>query len=240
MSLLRIACSLTLAPLHCQWSFDDGSAARVIGEGTPGQVPQDLVKRAGHIHLMVRAAQVLLTRTQLPVATGRRPDSLLAYAVEDKTASEPDANQVTRLGSAGGADVVAVVDRKALESWRMALGSAGIRSFEVRAETLMLPLLAGQWSVAWDGREGFVRSGALEGGATDCGDRGSPPLSLLLMLDEARARDEAPDSIALYLTAPDALPDLAEWQRRLGVALLPAQHWDWRSAPAQPGIDLGT
>jgi 2-polyprenyl-6-methoxyphenol hydroxylase-like FAD-dependent oxidoreductase len=77
--------------------------------------------------------------------------------------------------------------------------AAGITEYEVHCETLMLPRTAGEWSLAWDGAEGFVRTGEIEGAALECGDRETPPLSLRLMLDEAKARIEAPNAIALYL-----------------------------------------
>ncbi len=238
MNLLRISFPAAGTHEYCQWSLADGSAAPVSGEGPPGDLPHSVLKRADRVHLVVPAAQVLLARTHLPAPAGRASGSLLAFAVEDKTASEPDANQVALLGQAGGADVVAVVDRKALQDWRAALGAIGIRQFETCAETLMLPLPAGGWGLAWNGREGFVRSGELEGGATDCGDRASPPLSLLLMLAEARALGEAPHSIALYLTVPEASPDIEAWGRSLGLPLLVAQPWDWRTAPPGAAIDL--
>jgi len=59
-----------------------------------------------------------------------------------------------------------------------------------------------------------------------------------MMLDDAKSRGEAPASIALYTTAPDAMPDLEPWQRALGVALRPAGTWSWRSAPPEAGVSL--
>jgi general secretion pathway protein L len=102
----------------------------------------------------------------------------------------------------------------------------------------MLPRLEGEWSLAWNGREGFLRTSELEGGATDCGDATSPPLSLRLMLDEAKTRGEAPVSIAVYATASDAPIEIEAWQRALGVALRVAEPWDWHLAPPEAGVSL--
>jgi general secretion pathway protein L len=102
----------------------------------------------------------------------------------------------------------------------------------------MLPWLAGEWSLAWNGSEGCVRTGELEGSATDCGDAASPPMSLRLMLDAAKSRGEAPATIAVYPNAADAQPDIQAWQRALGVALRLAESWDWRRAPADAGVSL--
>ena len=234
MRLLRIRCSLRDPPQQCRWALVNGGRERVSGGGGLAQLPQ----HANRVQLVIPAAEVLLTRASLPPAARRRAGSVLAFAVEEETVGEPDANQVSWLGSAGDADVLAVLDRQGMTHWRDALGAVGIRAYEVHCETLLLSWAAGEWSLAWDGREGFVRTGELEGAATDCGDRESPPLSLRLMLEEAQARGARPAAIAVYMTAPDAAPAIDAWQRSLGVALRLAGPWDWRTAPPHAGISL--
>lgn len=234
MRLLRIRCSLRDPPQQCRWALVNGGRECVSGEGGLAQLPQ----HAKRVQLVIPAAEVLITRASLPSSARRRAGSVLAFAVEEETVGAPDANQVSWLGSAGDADVLAVLDRQGMTHWRDALGAVGIREYEVQCETLLLSWAAGEWSLAWDGREGFVRTGELEGAATDCGDRESPPLSLHLMLEEAQARGARPAAIAVYLTAPDAAPAIDAWQRSLGVALRLAGAWDWRTAPPQAGISL--
>ena len=238
MSLLRIFCPLPDPPQRCHWAFADGGVEPVTGEGPLAQLPPQLLRRAERIQLVIPAAQVLITRAQLPHSPGRRSGSLLAYAVEENTASEPDANQVSWLGSADGADVLAVVDRQGMENWRDALGAAGLRGYEVHCETLLLPWATGEWSLAWNGRDGFVRTGKFEGAATDCGNRESPPLALRLMLEEAQARNARPTSIALYTTLPGTAPDIEAWRRELGFAVRFAGTWDWRTAAPGAGVSL--
>ena len=234
MSLLRIHCSLRDTPHRCQWALVGNGGEPVLGEGPLAQLP----RRAERVQLVLPAAEVLITRARLPPSARRRAGSVLAYAVEDETLGEPETNQVSWLGAAGDADVLAVADRQGLQGWHDALAAADIRGYEVHCETLMLPWMTGEWSLAWDGREGFVRTSEFEGTATDCGDRGSPPLSLRLMLDEAKTRGEAPTSIAVYATAPDSAPEIEAWQRALGLALRLAEPWDWRTAPPEAGISL--
>ncbi len=243
MSLLRIHCPSRGAPQQCQWALLSDGREPVLGQGALTQLPQ----RAERVQLVLPAADVLITRVRLPQSAKRRTGSVLAFAVEEQTLGDPESNQVSWLGSAQDADVLAVVDRPALQRWQDALEAAGIGVFEVHCETLMLPWMKGEWSLAWNGREGFLRTGQFEGTSTDCGDRGSPPLSLRLMLDEAKTRGEAPASIAVYLTAAEAestdsadavAPEIEAWQRALGVALRLAGPWDWRSAPSNAGIGL--
>ena len=234
MSLLRIHCSLRDTPQRCQWALVGDGREAVVGEGPLAQLPQ----RAERVQLVLPATEVLITRARLPQSARRRAGSVLAYAVEDETVGDPDANQVSWLGSVADVDVLAVADRQGLEAWHDALDAAGIRGYEVHCETLMLPWMAGEWSLAWNGHEGFVRTSEFEGTATDCGDPGSPPLSLRLMLDEAKTRGEAPAAIAVYASAPDLPLEIEAWQRALGVALRLAEPWDWRTAPPEAGISL--
>jgi len=233
VNLLRIRGSLSEAPAHCQWALIGATSEALTGEGPLAQVP----RRAGRVQLMIPASQVLITRARLPHAARRQPGSVLAYAIEEKTVGEPDAGQASWLGSAGDEDVLAVMDKEGLKRWLGALEAAGIADPEVHCETLLLPWTVGEWSLAWDGREGIVRTGKLEGAATDCGDRKLPPLSLRLKLAEAQARGEKPASIAVYAAAA-AAPDLDAWHRELGVALHLAGSWDWRTASQQAGVSL--
>ncbi len=233
VSLLRIYAPLGDAPLRCEWVLIDERQA-VQGEGTLAELPRG----ANRVQLVIPAAQVLISRANLPQGARRRTGSVLAFAVEEVTAAEPDANQVSWLGAAGDADALAVVDKQGLKRWRDALEAVGLRAYEVHAETLLLPRSSGEWSLAWNGAEGFVRTGEFEGTATDGGDQASPPLSLRMLLEEAQRRGAAPHALAVYVTAPGAAPDLAAWQRDLGIPLHVLGAWNWRTAPEQAGMSL--
>jgi general secretion pathway protein L len=63
-------------------------------------------------------------------------------------------------------------------------------------------------------------------------------MSLRLLIDEARARGEAPVSIALHAGAGVSPPDHDSWQRALGLPLHLAGPWDWRTAASQAGVRL--
>lgn len=234
MSLLRIFCSLSAVPTPCQWVLFDDHTGVHPGEGALAELPQG----AAQVELVLAASQVLITRVRLPPISRRRSAALLAYAAEEKLASDPDANQVSRLGQVDGDDVLAVVNRPRLRGWRDALVTVGIHVDAVYCETLMLPVQGGEWSLVWNGQEGYVRVGEFEGGATDCGDRQTPPLALHLLLEDARTRDALPTSIALHVATPAAQPDLAAWQQSLGVSIRLAPQQNWRMAPATAGIRI--
>ncbi|MEO8716602.1 MAG: type II secretion system protein GspL, partial [Burkholderiales bacterium] len=233
MSLLRIYAPLGAVPSRCEWALVDGPR-RARGEGPLAELP----RTADRVQLVIPAAQVLITRARLPQGARRRAGSVLAFAVEEASAAEPEANQVSWLGRAGELDVLAVVDKRGLELRRDALDAVGVRAYEVHAEILLLPRAGREWSLAWDAADGFVRAGEFEGAAIDRGDPASPPLALRLMLEEAQARGARPDAIALYVVAPTAAPDVAAWERELGLPLRVEGAWDWRTAPAQAGTSL--
>ena len=234
MSVLRIYGSLTDPPQRCQWALVNSGREPVTGEGKLAELP----RRADRIQLVVPAAQVLITRAHVPQAARRQAGSALAFAVEEQTAPEPNANQVSWLGAVGEDDVLAVVDKPGLKRWRDALAAVGVRGYEVHCETLLLPWATDEWSLAWNGSEGFVRTGEFEGSATDCGDHTSPPLSLRLMLEEALSTRAGLSSIAIYPASPEAAPDIAAWQGQLDIAVRIADTRDWRTAPTDAGISL--
>jgi general secretion pathway protein L len=233
MTVLRIRGSLADTATRCRWTLTGAGRETVHGEGTPDELP----RRARRVELVLPASEVLITRTRLPPGAARRGGAVLAFALEDQTLGDPEANQVSRLGAAGDADVLAVFDKAGLQRWLAALAAAGLEPDVVWCETLLLPLAPGEWSVAWNGVDGFVRTALLEGAATDCGDAHSPPLSLALMLEAAAASDAVPGAIAVYPTAADAAPDLDAWHERLGIPLRLARPWDGSEAPSG-GISL--
>ena len=228
MSLLRIFSSLAPLPAPCQWVLFDDHTGVHPGAGALAELPRG----AAQVELVLAASQVLITRARLPASGRRQSAALLAYAAEERLASDPDTNQVSRLGQIDGDDVLAVVNRQRLHSWCDALGAVGIHVDAVYCETLLLPVQSGEWSLAWDGQEGYVRTGELEGSATDCGDAQTPPLTLQLLLADARTRDALPTAISVHATTVAAQPDIAAWQQSLGVKLQLASAADWRTTLA--------
>jgi general secretion pathway protein L len=168
--LLRLYCSLRDPALRCRWALLADGKPPLLGDSPLGALPQ----RAGRVQLVIPAAQTLLTRAYLPQAAKRRNSPVLAFAAEEAILGEPEAHRVSWLGTSGDADVLAVIDNSDQQRWLDALAASGIPSCEVHSEILLLPWDTGEWSLAWDGQEGFVRCGEFEGAATDRGDRSSP------------------------------------------------------------------
>jgi len=234
-AVLRIGIALSDPALRCQWALCDGDREALTGSGPPDELPD----HDGVIEVILAARDVLITRCQLPAAARRQSGALLAYAVEDATAGAPEENQVTWLGAdAAGINTLAVMDKAALLRWHAALAEAGIRRFTLCCETLLLPWSPGGWSVAWNGADGFVRTAEAEGGASDCGDRNTPPLSIELMLAESRQDNSAPAFITLYTSKAEALPNLEAWSETLGLTVKSGGHWHWSDSAGTAGPAL--
>lgn len=235
MSQLRIRFAQLQAPERCEWALSAEGRGTIVGEGPLSSVP----RHAERIQVVLPANEVLLIRARLPQSVSRRRgDSVLAYAVEERIVGDPEASRAILLGSAGEEHVLAVLDRRRLERLCDALHEHGIRRYEVVSEILLLPWQNDGWCLAWDGQEGFVRTGQLEGATTDCGDRGLPPLSLRLMLEDAAAHAASPAQLTVCARTQDALPDLSAWQTALGLPVRSGGTWDWRANSAVPVVAL--
>lgn len=234
-AVLRIRIVLADAAQHCEWALLETGCDTVTGAG----LLTDLPGHEGRVEVLLPASDVLLTQRLLPAAARRQHGTLLAYAVEDVTAGDPLSSQVSWLGAdAAGINALAVADKPALLRWRSALAAADIKHFELCCETLLLPWVEESWSVAWNGTEGFVRTAAAAGGATDCGSTLAPPLSLELLLERARAEQNAPLFITLYASKPGAKPDLAAWSQALGLSVRFGGDWHWSAAATSAGPAL--
>ena len=234
MKQLGIYVALDEPLAHCRWVLAEAGRPGLEGTG----VPDAEVCRAARVRVTVAAASVLLVATRLPPGARRQSDEILTYAVEDRLLGDPDAQQASWLGRVAGDDVLAVMDKAALAALTGALARAGIENPVIECETLMLPLATGEWSVCWDGCSGYVRTTTLEGAVLDEGRANCPPLTLRLLVQSALARGIAPATLALYCAPAVALPELALWQRELGLPLRAAGVWDWRQAPTQAAIPL--
>ena len=228
MKQLGIYVALDEPLAHCRWVLAEAGRPALEGTG----VPDAEVCRAARVRVTVAAASVLLVATRLPPGARRQSDEILTYAVEDRLLGDPDAQQASWLGRVAGDDVLAVMDKAALAALTGALARVGIENPVIECETLMLPRATGEWSVWWDGCSGYVRTTTLEGAVLDEGRANCPPLTLRLLVQSALARGMAPATLALYCAPAVALPELALWQRELGLPLRAAGVWDWRQAPA--------
>lgn len=247
MSLLQIyipehftgdAAPLTPAsPDACRWVLRDqaGSILR-RGEGLLSAMP-----RADSVQVVVPASLVLLAQVKVPARNRRKMFQLLPYIVEEKLMYDPESIHVAAGPQLpGGETVVAIIDKAWMKRVIGALQSAGLPPWRMWSETLMPAVPLGTWTVVWNGREGFVRTGMVSGQSLDGGGADTPPLGLLLAAQEAAAKGSAPRKINLQLAEGSEQPDLESWATRLGVKVAVTGAWDWSTAAYGPekGVNL--
>lgn len=227
MSLLQIFIPEQGLGVTCDWVLRDADRSNV-GSSSLATIPS-----ADEIVLIVPASRVLLTRVNLPPVRQSKLRRMLAYAVEDKLLAEPEnIHAVATVRGADGKTPIAVIDKAWLRQVLTQLQQAGIGPDKMMAETLMPRLETNAWSMVWNGQDGFVRTGPTEGVTVDGGDVRTPPLALMLALDEARAMGAAPAHIMLYHAASADVPDAAAWSESLSVGVELRGAWSWQTADA--------
>ena len=218
----------------CLWVLRD-TAGMVLrrGEGALSTVP-----KADTVQVVVPASMVLLAQVRVPSRNRRKMLQLLPYAVEEKLMYDPESIHVAAGPQlVGGETVVAVIDKRWMNRVIKLLQDAGLPPRQMWPETLLPAVSPGTWSVVWNGREGFVRTGKVSGQSLDGGDTAVPPLGLLLAVKEASAKGSAPRKIDLKYVEGSERPDLESWAAQLGVKVAVTGAWDWSSASY--GIDKG-
>ena len=225
MSILHIFIPESGLGTDCDWALRDAGTLST-GSSACAALPQ-----ADQVVLIVAASRVLLTQVALPALSQAKLRKILAYAVEDKLLADPESIHVVaaRAGSslAGGETPLAVIDKAWLRRQLEQLQQCGIRPDKLLAETLLPRLETDTWSLVWNDRGGFVRSGPSVGFVIDGGDAQSMPMALMLAINEAHAANRAPQCIALYHT-PDA--SLPAWVAQLEVRSEARGVWAWQTA----------
>ncbi len=231
MRLLRVLATPGESVGRCSWVLRESGRSAQTGEGDIADLPLP----ADRIELVIGAGQVRFTRVRLPPGNARPAGELLAFAVEEETLGEPEAQQVINLGTCAGEQVLAVIGRAYLRQWEEAMLQAGAGRVDVTCESLLLPQVEGGWSLAWDGREGFLRTGEFEGAATDSGSATSPPLALQLALRSGEYGK--PAALRVFPATDGAAPDAIAWANLLGLPVQAGETWDWRRA-ASDGVPV--
>ena len=224
MRLLRILAAPGEGVGRCSWVLRESGRSAQTGEGGIADLPLP----ADRIELVIGAGQVRFTRVRLPPGNAHPAGELLVFAVEEETLGEPEAQHAINLGTRDGEQVLAVIGREYLRQWEEAMLQAGAGRVDVTCESLLLPRVEGSWSLAWDGREGFLRTGEFEGAATDSGSAASPPLALELALRSGEYGK--PAAIRVFPATAAAAPDAAAWTNLLGLPVQTGETWDWRGA----------
>lgn len=189
-------------------------------------------------HLVLAADLVTCLPAQLPALPVARLEPVLPAAAEAMSLTEAERLHVALLErDAQGISWLALIDRAWLGQRLEQLAARGLRVDAALPESLLLPLLPGEWSAQTREDGGFARLGRSVGIALDTG---APPAALGLAL-AAPPGGKAPQTLRLYGGHLLPAAALADWQARLGLNIEPMPAWRWEEAgwPESPNLLQG-
>ncbi len=207
------------AASNCNWVLlDDAGQQRDAGSSTLAAMPH-----ADEAIAIVAADRVLATAAELPKLKRNKLETALPFVLEDGLLDDVSAVHVTpgaRLPD--GRTVLYALDKDWLARFLAACTNAKLRTRCIVPEYCLLPQRNEEWSVAWDGMQGFMVMAGQLGSALDKGGDTRMPSLLQLRLQQG-----APAAMRIF--ALDSEVEAPEWGVKVPV-LFERQHFDWRKA----------
>ncbi|HAF43484.1 MAG TPA: hypothetical protein DCK83_00690 [Gallionellaceae bacterium] len=207
------------AASNCAWALlDDGGSVRDSGNGTLAAMPPN-----DEAIVIVAAERVLATTAMLPKIKRSKLETALPFALEDVLIDDVSEAHVTPGAKLpDGRTVLYTLNKNWLARFLAASIAAKLRIRSIVPEYCLLPTSAGEWSIAWDGAQGFLVTTHGMGGALDSGDDARTPVGLQL-----RLQHEPPSALRLFVLGDDIRAP--NWVT--GVPLVfESQRFDWRMA----------
>lgn len=208
----------------CPWALlDDADNLRDSGSGTLASMPQ-----ADEAIAVLAADRALSAAVVLPKLRRNKLETALPFALEDALIADVTEAHVTPGAKLpDGRTVLHAVDKVWLMRFIAACAASRLRLRRIVPEHCLLPVKDSEWSLAWDGTQGFLSTLAGMGGALDCGGDDLAPASLRLHLQQG-----APAALRLFALGSEVQAPL--WG--LGVPVIfEKQSFDWRRADIPAG-----
>ena len=233
MSILRIYFSSNWrdSASPCPWALCDENGAVLQS----GNAPLASLPKARECIAIAAPDRVLSIGAKLPPGSRRRWQEALRFVAEEFTLPDPESNHVVPGPAlADGRRMLAVVDKPWLKRIVDACRAANLSLRRMVAETFLIPIKPGTWSLVWDGGSGFVRTGSASGMALDNGNADTVPLALRLSLNSARNSSPPSHPEKIEVSFPQQVPEaqriLPKWDI-LPARFAAASAWDWQHAP---------
>lgn len=214
------------------WALRDGARVLRRGQGTASELPHS----EGVVGVMA-ADSLSVMRRRVPGGRAALQVGVLGYAMEDGLLEDPDDTHVLRLGEdAEGRTLAVVVARSLLAPLVAALSSAGRTLARLVAETSLVAVKPGRWTVLAAPDGGWLFTVAGYPISVDMPPGGAVPTLLRIALAEAGAG--RPDAIDVWLRDPGMEPRVAQWAEELGLDTVAAGSWDWATGDWSVAPDL--
>ncbi len=206
------------------WCLRDGETISAHGQvQNLSEIPTEA--RQARLRVWTPAADTLLTSATLPTRSQRKIDQALPYALEEKLLGDPGELFFVHTPNADKSLAVAATARKQIEQWLATLAAADLHPSTLAPITLSNPLLDKSWNITFWGKEAWVRTGTYSGFACPA-QFDKPPHILLAALEDARALEQAPESLVVC-NPPNGF-DAECWANKLGleVPVDDAEPWE--------------
>lgn len=208
------------------WTLSEANGTVLRSADTSAAEARRIAPQGSQIIALVPAGRVVFIETLLPAVSTAKRDQLVRYAIEDKLTIDPatvhavvlEASDQVKLGK--GLHIVAAIDRAWFGAALNWLNAAGFVPRAAFAETALLPVANGEWSVQLAAKNAYAKRADGFAYAIDAGTAAQPPFALTLALNEVT---EKPSAIALFKITTGALNDadqqalVTNWQAALGV-----------------------
>ncbi|HLY95615.1 MAG TPA: type II secretion system protein GspL [Sideroxyarcus sp.] len=204
----------------CAWALlDDAGNVRESGNGNLAAMPQ-----SDDATVIVSAERVLATTAVLPRIKRSKLETALPFTLEDALIDDVSEVHVTPGAKLpDGRTVLYTLNKGWLSRFLAASSAAKVRVRRIVPEFCLLPARANEWSLAWDGAQGFLATTHSLGGALDSGDDNRAPVGLQL-----RLRQDAPAALRMFALGGEV--QAPNWG--IGVPVIfEKQSFDWRKAP---------
>lgn len=203
----------------CAWALlDDNGAVRESGTSTLAAMPQ-----SDDATVIISADRVLATTAVLPKIKRSKLETALPFALEDVLLDEAgEAHVTTGAKLPDGRTVLYTLNKHWLARFVDACSAAKVRLRRIVPEFCLLPTRDSEWSIAWDGTQGFMATANNLGSALDCGDDARAPVGLQL-----RLQNDTPAALRLFALGSDI--QAPNWDIKVPVTL-EKQSFDWRKA----------
>jgi len=202
----------------CDWALLDATGAITSsGSGELASMPI-----ADECVAVVTASQVLCLAKTLPKIRSSQLEVALPLAIEESMLGDADDQHVVPgVTRSDGATVLYAMDKVRLRRFVEACAGATIRLRHVVPEYCLLSVGADEWSMAWDGENGFLAMPFAQGLSLGNGDGGLAPAVFSL---QWQASLVLPSKVKVFTTS-DKMP---QWP---GIPLVRADEtFDWRTA----------
>lgn len=207
----------------CAWALLDADGnVRESGNGNLAALPQH-----DDVSVIVSADRVLASTAVLPKIKRSKLETALPFALEDTLIDDAlEAHVTTGAKLPDGRTVLYTLNKSWLTRFLEAATAAKVRVRRIVPEFCLLPTRASEWSVAWDGTQGFLATAHSLGGVLDCGNDARAPVGLLL-----RLQTDAPAALRLFALGTEV--QAPSWGIKVPV-IFEKQSFDWRKAAIPP------